>query len=666
MFKQLQQALQKRYDQLASQSSTVFYKDINREEMWETYLNAFPPEERQENTCNCCKSFIRQFGGITFIVNNKAESIWGFDWNEAPEQYRKAVIALYDYVSPRGITDVFFADTNNLGSKETRDNVRNMYWNHFYLKTGTSKVAAKDIASKQSILRSTKEVFKRALIEFTVESLETVSELIAQGTLYRGSEKKNIVNGFLALKRQFDVLANEDQKDNFAWVVSIANPNWSGIRNDVVGTLIEDISLGIDLDAALRKYENKTAPSNYQRPVAAITPRMIESAKKEIEQLGFMGSLERRFANEADLDVNDILFVDKTSGLADVFGEMIKGALVNPKTLSKVEEITIVDFLKNVVPTAKSIDILAENNHLSNLLSITTAQDPNAATMFKWNNPFAWAYAGGIADSMKERVKAAGGNVNGVLRFSIQWNDKDTPATVDYDAHAYEPDGTLIYYGSYKSYDGSRTTSMSGYLDVDMINPSTVGVENITWTNLSRMRDGDYRFIIHNFNGRHTTGFKAQVEFNGEIHDFYYGKHVSGKMDVATVNLKNGVFTLKPSMESKSNVSSQEKWGLKTNTFTKVRSIMLSPNYWQQQVGNKHYIFLLDGVINNEPTRAFFNEFLKPELHDHRKVFEVMGGKLTIPPSTNQLSGLGFSETVSNQLIVQVTSTFKRQLKIKF
>ena len=46
---------------------------------------------------------------------------------------------------------------------------------------------------------------------------------------------------------------------------------------------------------------------------------------------------------------------------------------------------------------------------------------------------------------IKEKVKNAGGNVNGVLRCSLSWFNYD-----DLDIHVKEPGGNHIYYGYIK------------------------------------------------------------------------------------------------------------------------------------------------------------------------------------------------------------------------
>ncbi len=68
------------------------------------------------------------------------------------------------------------------------------------------------------------------------------------------------------------------------------------IRNHSIGTLLVNISEGMDLDLAVRKYEQIVAPVNYKRPKAIFTKKMLEDAKKTITELGYMDSLQRRFA----------------------------------------------------------------------------------------------------------------------------------------------------------------------------------------------------------------------------------------------------------------------------------------------------------------------------------------------------------------------------------
>lgn len=93
---------------------------------------------------------------------------------------------------------------------------------------------------------------------------------------------------------------------------------------------------------------------------------------------------------------------------------------------------------------------------------------------------------------------------------------------------------------------------------------------------------------------------------------------------------------------------------------------MLSPNYWGDSVGNKHYLFMLEGCVSDENPRPFFNEFLNQDLDKHRKVLEILGSKVKVKESKDQLSGLGFSETQKNSIIVRVDGKFQRVLKVNF
>ncbi len=151
----------------------------------------------------------------------------------------------------------------------------------------------------------------------------------------------------------------------------------------------------------------------------------------------------------------------------------------------------------------------------------------------------------------------------------------------------------------------------------------------------------------------------------GTVHSFSYGKPVTGTIEVAQLKVSDKGVELVPILPSSQ--ATRELWGLQTQQFHPVTSMMLSPNFWEDNsIGNKHFIFSLDKCKNDGTARGFYNEFLKSELEVHRKTLELVGSKMRTENSDDQISGLGFSSTQRNSLIVKVTGSFTRTIKILF
>ena len=586
--------------------------------------------------------------------------------------------ALASYVISRPITDIYLNDSSTVGINQNRELLEDgtvQTWEHFFVKLPDSMVVKRSpfvdsIGTQKGRIRDRKNVFKRSLDEISMEAIDTVLELIYSNTLYKGEEWKNAIGKLKGFKATYSDIP-DDKKNLYAWRTATGLDDViAKIRNHSIGVLLVDISEGMDLDAAVRRYENIVAPTNYKRPKAIYTKKMLESAKQDLSNLGYLDSLNRRFATLDDITVNNILFSNRDAAKrigGDIFDEMMGDVAVDPKKFSRVEEVSADKFVSDILPTAKEIEVLLENRHATNMVSLIAPQNRDVKSMFKWNNGFSWAYSGNITDSlMRERVKSAGGNVDGDLRFSIQWNEDGTD-NCDLDAHCKEASGYEIYFDSARKPHFSPTR---GQLDVDIIRPcGKVAVENITWADRDTMRAGKYLFYVHQYSGSARHGFRAEIEFDGTIYSFDYNKTMrSGEVvKVAEVCLnRDGTFTIKELLPS--NVSTRDIWGLKSNSFVPVSVVMYSPNYWdeQQGIGHRHYFFMLKDCVNPEQPNGFYNEFLKHELEQHKRVMEALGSKLAVVNADDQLSGLGFSATKRNDVIVRVKGTTERIFKVKF
>lgn len=660
--------------QRLAKSGPVFVSGVSGDDLYTAYIAAFPDgtdpifKKRTEHDCGCCKSFIRRVGNVVTInADGHVNTIWDDASKNAPPPYNHVATALREKVLASPIDNLFRVSTKEssfgVQTSRSQDAVTKkvLTWEHFY----TGQIPADlRVAAPGTVcgdFRTTVDVFERGLTELSSDALDTVRSLIDGNNLYRGEEHLPAVKQFQKSQRAY-LKMDEAHRRTFAW--AHAADSAARFRNTVIGTLVQDLSAGVDLEAAVRSFESKVAPQNYKRTTAIITPAMVKKAMETIHELDLESALERRFATIRDISVNDVLWVDGATkplmkgGIGDVLMSHARSTSVASVDESRSEDIAIDDFIARVLPEATSMEVLFKNEHVGNLMALTAPSHPEPKQLFRWSNDFAWSYGGNVADSIKERVKKAGGRVEGtLLRVSLSWTNFD-----DLDLHIYEPAGRGVRNLSDHICFSSKRGASGGCLDVDMNaggGTTRDPVENVVWT--SKMPDGAYKVVVNSYCQRETTdvGFVVEVESEGKLSHFTYNKAVRNRADVTvcTLHMKGGAIDLieqgDPGISSAA--VKQDKWGLTTEQFVKVNTVTLSPNYWSDNaVGNKHTFFVLDGCKCDEDLRGIFNEFLHPRLEAHRKVFEVIGDKTKCQPTEGQLAGIGFSSTKKDSFVIRV------------
>lgn len=675
-FKLFANPVEKQFDKLANSSEYLLLQvNVDRDQLWQIYLNAYPSDlntifrERQHYDGNYDRYFIKRLGSVVAYntKTKKIETIWNVS---VPSYFQNVANTMNQYILDNlDKTDSYFLTSESVaGHLSNPDNYDpNIIWDHFYAKIPSKYLRSKyEINSVIGNLNTRAKLLKDSIDLISIDSLEMILELTDQNSLYRGQEFKPLVKGYLDFRNSLKGLSKIETQMITMHQAKLYEPI-ARFKNSVIGTLALDLSEGVDLDKAVSSFESKVAPTNYKRTTALITPKMIEQAQKKLEELGYSESIYRRFATDSDIPLSEVLFTGEVKVATNVFEEMASETKVNPKNLSKIEEISYSDFVEKVLPKAKHVSVLFTGKHKANLVSMIAPEYPSSNNMFKWDNKISWSYNGDVTDSIAERVKHFGGSLEGDLRVSLSWHCAD-----DLDLHLIEPDKHEIWYSN-----RGKVSRLGGMLDLDMNgldkNDSENPVENIIYRKMPK--DGVYKVFVHNYSkkGSKSNNFTIQVKALDNVVNFDYPLDLASgaKVNVVNIHIENGEVIKLEKLDSKitevGGISGEEVWGITTGSFIPVTKVFFSPNYWgENKVGNKHLIFALKGCNSNEPQRGFFNEYLSSELAEHRKVFEVLGSKTKAQPTNNQVSGLGFSDTKRDELIVKVQGAMNRTLKIKF
>lgn len=691
--------IQAQFDKMCA-TEKLFRSSLTGQQVWDLYINGFEKKhnpifrdpESSTHNCNFCKNFIRRYGNIVAIDENY-DVVTMFDI-DAPDEFKTVANSISSSLKKAAISEVFFETFSELNSlpyescnknmavfklgidknvkrytKEEAekygvvkpDEIRTFNHLHLFLPKQFVDFSGKSIEAIMADYRDAKNVFQRAMAEIPLDTFNLVKDLINQGSLLDGQTHLYKVEQVIPMKREYDLIS-ANKKDNWCWINSY-KLQFAKFKNELIGVLCTELAEEKELNDACQAWNKRVDPANYMKAVAPITKKQIEEAKKFVEESGYEESFNRRFATIDDIKASEILHVN--IGKGEIKPVSIFDGVKSTSTRHKrsefdnIEEVSIEKFMKDILPECTSVDAYFSNKQEGNLVSLTTSNVKESKPIFKWPNNYSWTFNGNLAgkSQIKQAVKTAGGRVDGILRFSIIWNE-DGRSIVDFDAHCKTPTNEIYY--SNKQDSGTK-----GWLDVDMIRPNCLGVENITWQNKAQMKNGKYYFFNRNFDGSNNSGFKVEIEIEGDAYSYECLGNIKGDTPIATVTLKNGVFSIEH--HQKESQSSKEIYGLQTEQFHKVNLICLSPNHWDgSSIGNKHYFFMIDNCKCQNSIRSFHAENLIPELAQHRKVLEVLGNTTMIEPTEKQLSGLGFNATVKDELVVKLQGSFKRTIKIKF
>ena len=84
-FVEMRDRLIKHFEQMTKDKDHLFSVQVDKDEMWSTYLSSFPKgtnplfKERTEHDCSCCRGFIKTIGNVVALKNGKIELCKAFE-----------------------------------------------------------------------------------------------------------------------------------------------------------------------------------------------------------------------------------------------------------------------------------------------------------------------------------------------------------------------------------------------------------------------------------------------------------------------------------------------------------------------------------------------------------------------------------------------------------
>ncbi len=714
--KELMKLMQSFIDSALKEGAILVTTKFDSEKLWELYLSNLAEEDNpifrdpssSSHNCRICKDFLRRYGNLVLVYPGyRARSI--FNFSEASQTiYEKSFIAMSTYIERCKLDTIFVETLNNLLEfkyEKTRRTGKSSYtlgissnkkrytreeaekysnsrirpnqvveFNHFSLVVPKEYIDTTSMTQNSIIsqYRDNKTNIRKGFEQISIETLELVSSLFNEGFLKFPEQYPQMIQSQLEQRSYWDNL-NSRQEEIY---LTLSCRDNSRFRSSLVGVLCREIEEGKKVTDCINSWNKRVDPANFKVTKSFVTKKQFQEADKVLSGQGYHNSFDFEGVHLGDIDPELILHQNQdVEGIPEmkIFQEVGSGGSGRFKRadINKLSSISMEKFLKEVLPTASKVEILFENRHTNNLVSLFKPRQESKPIL---NTPISWTYKRGHSgvSQIAETVKSLGGDIEGFIRFSIAWSGKDSTDNSDLDAHCNITNNSRKIAETI-NFRKKFSSTHEGKLDVDIQTPkqdervNDQAVENIVFKDKNKLKNTEFVFKVHQYSERNSKGFKAEFQIANEIFSYTYKHPLPRKKFVPVVQVvfdEKGDYVIKHKLAHSENVT--EHWNIETGSFHQVELICPSPNYWSgKEKGNKNYMFFIKDCFPNEKLKPFHNDMLIPSLYKFRKQIQFLSEYKKVQLSKNHLAGLGFPSSIQDEIVVKVYGKFKRMLKVQ-
>ena len=396
-YEQLLVSIRDRFYDLATKGVQLYTTDAGG--LYDIFLDHIPEEARQHYNCNACRHFVNRYGGLVGI--DLSGALHPVMWADQEGFFAEAIEAVRRVVKRANVTGVFVTSEKRLGTPVTGS------WHHMAVNVPVDMRHRDRLRTAYQVAAEKAEDYKmlgRAIGMYKWETVRAAVNLLRSESLYRGEKVRGVAEWLLGVHHCLGAANNSWARRNLMWhAVATAPAGFCHVSSTMIGTLLDDIAAGLDMDTVRRKFAEKMNPTQYQRPKAAPTAGNIEQAEKIVERLGIANSLRRRFARLEELQ---LLWkpAPQKQPAGGVFGHLKpKAAKPTDMVAVRSQAMTWWKFAATVLPQALKIEYKVDTSRLEPYGAILTAVDPDAPPIIRWDNeidrnPFSWyLYAHGSA-----------------------------------------------------------------------------------------------------------------------------------------------------------------------------------------------------------------------------------------------------------------------------